>query len=189
MKTCQDETIENAAKYIRRDIEEYYEKLSENPMIWPPTIEELMCDKRLPLPSGILFLTNLLKSSKHSAAQNIHRLVESYASDLVYSVSNGAVMTPKHYLLGLNLHNVTGKKIVQTANRLGHGISYDNVLDIEAAQAKKAQMIMNSSERSVLALKPASSPNTVSTVFWVDKLDKIVIVLISNSTQISCYPE
>ena len=49
---------------------------------------------------------------------------------------------------------------------------YDEVVNIETAQAKKAQLIMNSREHSILPIIPASATNSVSTVFWVDNFDK-----------------
>ena len=50
-------------------------------------------------------------------------LIQSYSSDLVYGVTRGKVITAKHFLLGLGLHDVTGqKKPVEINHRLGHGI-------------------------------------------------------------------
>ena len=93
-----------------------------------------MSDDRLPPPSVSLFLTNLFKSSKHGVTRNIRKLVESYSPDFIYSVSKGEVLTPKHFLLGISLHDMTGqRKIVQIGNRLGHSFSFDKLLDIETA--------------------------------------------------------
>ena len=63
------------------------------------------------------------------------------------------------------------KKIVQIANRLGHSITYDEVLNIETVHANKAQLIINSREHSILPIIPASDTNSVSNVFWVDNCD------------------
>ena len=52
--------------------------------------EELMSDDRLPPPSVSLFLKNFLKSSKH-ITRNIRKLVDSYSSDFIHSVSKGEV--------------------------------------------------------------------------------------------------
>ena len=129
-----EELITKAAIFIRSDIEEYYKKIGMNPLNWPPTLEEIMSDDRLPPPSVSFFLTNLFKSSKHGVTRNIRKLVESYSSDFIHSVSKGEVLTPKHFLLGISLHDMTGqRKIVQIGNRLGHSFSYDKLLDIETA--------------------------------------------------------
>ena len=79
-----EELITKAAVFIRSDIEEYCKKIVMNPMNWPPTLEELISDDRLPPPSVSLFLTNLLKSSKHGVTRNIRKLVESYSSDFIH---------------------------------------------------------------------------------------------------------
>ena len=79
-----------------------------------------------------------------------------------------------HFLLGISLHNMTGQgKIVQIANRLGHRISYDKVLDIETAYAQKAQKTIETSEHSILPLKPATKSDSVTTFFWADNFDKV----------------
>ena len=66
------------------------------------------------------------------------------------------------------------KENVQITNRLGHCGSYDNVLDIETAQAQKAVTHMNNANTSVLPLKPKSDEETVLTVFWADNFGKNV---------------
>ena len=108
-----EELITKAAIFIRSDIEEYCKKIATNPLNWPPTLEELMSDDRLPQPSASLFLTNLLKSSNNGVTRNIRKLVESYSSDFIHSVSNGEVLTPKHFLLGISFLNTTGQRKLQ----------------------------------------------------------------------------
>ena len=99
-------------------------KLAMNPRNWLPTLEELMPDNRLPPPSVSLFLTSLLKSSKHGVTKNIWKLVDSCSSDFIDSVSKSEVLKPKHFSLGISLHNITGqRKIVQIVNRLAYSIS------------------------------------------------------------------
>lgn len=167
--------IKTAAKYIRDDIEKYCDGLP--PTNWPPTVEELMRDERLPPTSVTLFLTNLLKHKAHVPSTNKVRMIESYAADFVHGVSNGKVITLKHYLLGLGLHSITGqKKPIQFLNRFGHSISYDKVMEIETAQAQKAQNLLDTEELSFLPLKPASSNDRVMTIFWADNFDKVFIL-------------
>ena len=119
-------------------------------------------------------MTTILKSKNHGVATpKIQGFIDSFSSDLVHGISRGKVMTRKHYLLGLGLHNITGqKKVVQIVNRLGHSISYDEVLDIETAQAKRAREIIERGESSILPIIPKSDENQVSTVFWVENFDK-----------------
>ena len=49
-------------------------------------------------------------------------------------------------------------------------MSYDRVLDIETAQAQKAQQLAN--EASYLPLTPAQPEDSVTTFFWVDNFDR-----------------
>ena len=66
------------------------------------------------------------------------RLIESYAPDFIHGVSNGEVLTPEHFLLGLGLHSITGqKKHLQIANRFGHSMTYDKVMEMETCTKAK----------------------------------------------------
>ena len=70
-----------------------------------------MKDQSLPPLSVVLFLKNLLKHSKHTvSAKKKVRLIEAYASDFIHGVRNDELLTPKHFLLGLGLHSITGQK-------------------------------------------------------------------------------
>ena len=74
-------------------------------------------------------------------------------------------MAPKHFLLGLGLHSITGqKKPVQIANHLGHSMTYDKVMEIETAQAQKSQKLLDSAELSSLPLQPATEDDSVLTI-------------------------
>ena len=120
-----------------------------------------MSDDRFPPPSVPLFLTNLLKSSKHGVTRNIPNIVDSYSF-----CSKCEVLTPKHFLLNISLHYMTEqRKTVQIGNRLGHSIPYDKVLDIKTAYAQKPQKTIGSSEHSILPLKPATTSDDVATFF------------------------
>ena len=98
MKDDCDQFITTAAKYIRIDTENYCNNLP--PSNWPPTIEELSKGEKMLPTSVILFQKNLLKNNKPTVSAK-KGLIESYASDFIYGVSNGQVLTPKHLLLRL----------------------------------------------------------------------------------------
>ena len=53
-----------------------------------------------------------IKFSEHRVTKNIRKLVDSYSSDFIHSVSKREVLAPKHFLLGISLHNMTGQKKV-----------------------------------------------------------------------------
>ena len=85
---------------------------------------------------------------------------------------------PKHFLLGLGLHSITGqKKPVQIANRLEHSMTYDKVMEIQTAQARKSQKLFNSAEFSFLHLQSATEDDSVLTTFWADNIEAILLVL------------
>ena len=173
LRANEESIIKEAAKFLREDILEFCSKLP--PLSWPPTIEELSSDVRLPPPSVVLFLTSLLKSPNHKATDRLRRLVSSLSADFVHGISRGSTVTGKHFLLASGTHAMNGdKKVVQTLNRLGHCITYDNLMDIESAQAKKAVKLMEGANTSVLPMKPKNSNDTVLTFFWADNFDKIV---------------
>ena len=66
MKDDCDLIVRTAAKYMRSNIKNYCNILP--PLIWTPTIEELMKDERMPPLSMLLFLKHLLKHSKHTVS-------------------------------------------------------------------------------------------------------------------------
>ena len=92
----------------KKAILQYYSEQTK--LAWPPTPEQFSTSERNIPKSGHLFLTELFKSEKHSVtrSRNITRVVEPYAAILVHGVSRGKLMTSKHFLLGLGIHNVTG---------------------------------------------------------------------------------
>ena len=73
-----------------------------------------------------------MQFEKSNSNGNIHRMLHSYASDMIYRVTRGRVITEKHVLVELGLHNLTGQhNDVQIANHLGYFISYNTVCEIE----------------------------------------------------------
>ena len=117
------------------------------PLNWSPNIEELLKDERMPRLSVVLFQKNLVKHSKYIVSAKNMRLIESYASDFIHGVRIGEVLTPKHFLLGLGLHSITGqKKPVQIDNRLGHIMNYHKVMEIETANIPKFHKLLDFAE-------------------------------------------
>ena len=97
------------------------------------------------------------------------RMISSVTSDFIHNVSNGQIITPKHYLFALGLHNLTGQRqpVVMT-NKLGHCMSYDVCCEIETALSEAA--VAKSKETNILQIRPEGA-ETVQTVFWVDNFD------------------
>lgn len=96
--------------------------------------------------------------------------VLSIAQDLVYSVSGGKKITPKHVGLGLTLHQATrSKKLVEMFHNAGHTISYKDILRIDTALAENTLQHM---DRVTGAVVP---PNLVSRRFVHFSADNIDI--------------
>ena len=160
--------LNQAAEYLRADIGEHAKNLPE--LSWPINIDELDSENRNPPESVTSFLTQLLRNKDHPNREALTHSIESYISDLIHGVTRSKVITTKHFLLGLGLHNITGRRPpIQILHRLGHCIDYNFVCEIETAQAETAQMLATESE--ALPLKPASGAETVLTYFWVDNFD------------------
>ena len=161
--------IRTVAEQLKSDILDYCSRLPEHS--WPPTIETLLQEYGEPPESVKYFLQHLLTSVKHNvnARDKTSRLIESLTADFVFNVSDGKVITPKHYLLALGLHNITGQKQpVVVTNKLGHCISYDLSCEIETALSEAS--VKRSEETSILPIKPEAG-EIILTVFWVDNFD------------------
>ena len=122
----------------------------------PLTVESITTEFGEPPESLKLFLTTLLcigNKRKTDKLETLPRLVESFCADFVHAVSNGKVITPKHYLLDLGIHNMTGQKLpIQIMNRLGHCVSYPKVCEIETALAELS--IQQSEGLNILPVLP-----------------------------------
>ena len=132
-QTC----IKSAAAILRADILSYCNAIKDQH--WLPTIETVNAEYGSPPDFVKLFLNTLLYSGKKNIDKldALPRLVESFCADFVHAVSKGEVITPKHYLLSLGMHNMTGQKLpIQIVNKLGHCISYPETCEIEAAFAE-----------------------------------------------------
>ena len=119
-------------------------------------------------------------------------MINSFSADLINAISKDKIVTPKHYLVGLGIHNITGQKVpVQVMSRLGHSISYSQVCEIETSFAELA-LHKAENEFEVLPILPESD-ETVLTYFWVDnfnvKVEKIGGTSAVNTTHLMAFQE
>ena len=99
--------------------------------------------------------------------------MESFAADIIFSVTRDKLLSLKHFALAISLHSITGsRKVIDILNKLGHCIDYNITCEIETSQAVKAQELANIS--LTLPLLPSADNDTLDTYFWVDNFDKIV---------------
>ena len=133
-----NDILREAAEYLSKDILGYSAKFDTS--TWPPTCESVKEEEDKHYPTALNdFFSCLLKSGVCSSNKNINRLISSYGYDLIHGVTRRKIVTPKHFLLGVGLHNMTGLKLpITILSHLGHSISYDLLCEIETTEAEVA---------------------------------------------------
>ena len=120
----------------------------------------------------MLFYKHLLQSKStlnKTNPENVQRLSDSFALDIIAVINQGKTITTNRFLLALGLHNITGqRKVVEIVNRLGHCLTYNTICEAETTFAAKAQQLLSN---SFLPLHPINEYDYVLTAFWVDNFD------------------
>ena len=71
-------------------------------------------------------------SNRHTSRTTT--LVQSFSQDIIYAVTNGQHMPPKHVLLPNAVKTLTWNvELIQTLNKLGHGVSYSQLEENDTA--------------------------------------------------------
>ena len=122
-----EEKVMKVAKMFRTQIEESMETFKK----WPPHPDEILSEN-VSIPNLLhIFLKSLL-SKNFPVSQRVERLSKSIGQDIIYNQSNGKIKTVKHVQLGIITKKRTGSRfLIDSLNRLGHSISYDEVSNIE----------------------------------------------------------
>ena len=131
---CSDEKrIEEAALILRRHILDA--KNSSGDIPFPPTASWLLSDQREPPHLLKDFLSHLVTGNpKHKISAKSLRFINSCSQDICYATTNGQWEMPKHILLAMTVHHLTGSaQIITLLNRLGHCQSYTRTLELETA--------------------------------------------------------
>ena len=125
------------------------------------------------LPSNFKsFLTNLFKSKPNE----LNIKINSLGQDLLYVINNGQLLTPKHILLPFTVKSLTGNvELVKILNRLGHGVSYSKICEIEAFLA--SQKISKSN-----VIIPESIQIFIPTTLVFDNIDRLEETLSGSDT-------
>ena len=152
-----------AARKIRQSVVNMIEQA--DPLSWPPSVDELERRSRETQVQLIQFLHKLLIGDSHnSIGSTKSRIAQSIADDIIYNISNGNFLGVKHCSMGLAIHSMTGqKRPIVILSRLGHSISYENVLEIETAQAEVAEQFRSNS--SILPIQPVEEITKVKFFF------------------------
>ena len=95
--------------------------------------------------------------------------VDSIAQDIVYAVSGGSQVPPKHILLPVAVKSLTGNvELIRILNRLGHGMSYTNVEENETALC----LLKISGAANEVMLPENILPHLFTTLAW-DNINQI----------------
>lgn len=137
-------------------------------------------DEAIPcIPDSLYMLLRLIfggqEALEDDSSENnidlVQRRVLSVAQDLVYCVSGGTKLTPKHIGLALVLHQATrSKHLVELFNKAGNCMSYEQVLQVDTALAEST---LKSMDQATGAIIP---PNIVADKFIHYTTDNIDIL-------------
>ncbi len=135
-------TLYHAATLIRNDI-----KKCQGLNIDPVHIEDITNEKAKDIiPESVYNLLKSIIAGPKAENQNCtaeeERKVLSLGQDLVYAVSNGRVITPKHIGVGMTVkHKTNSKYMLNLLNHAGHSVSYSEVQKIDKSIANTNKQI------------------------------------------------
>ena len=95
------------------------------------------------IPTSLFVFLRLLCTGKDPAEYqdddlSVRRCVFSIAQDMMFGVSKGKILTPKHIGLGLSVHQATrSKELVNLLNAAGNCVSYNMIRRIDTPIAKR----------------------------------------------------
>ena len=81
---------------------------------------------------------------------------------MISSVTNGSILTAKHFLLAVLLHSITGiKQIIEILHKMGHCMSYNKTCEIEIRMAVRT--LAQTKQSDILPLLPIGQ-ETINTL-------------------------
>ncbi len=149
-------TVFKACKILRTLLLSVTPKLS-----WPPqrgeissaTVESLVPSLVHNALVWILTDNESIVDEKINSAESTEIKIATIAQDLLYNATGGSIKTPKHVALPSATKSLTGsKKLVTALSRLGHGIAYTQLTEMEDAMLK--EKINNESTLIPTNIKP-----------------------------------
>ena len=147
---------------------------------WPPLPSDLT-DAAAYIPDDLNNFLNVLltgKKCKSNISDKFTRAVESIGQDIVYSVTLGSKKPPKHILLPFAVKSLTGNvELIRILNRLGHGISYSQLAEIDTA------LCLNKLSRfeDTVPIPECIQPHVPTTLGW-DNIDRLEETLSGKDT-------
>lgn len=114
---------------------------------WPPLIGDISDENAETMISALvrdflqLMLIGTVSPDSNNPSGSTQCRILSIAQDLLFVVSKGRKMTPKHIALGNAIHHLSrNKSLLTMVNRFGHCISHDQVMRINTAVANQLQV-------------------------------------------------
>ena len=129
---------------VARILREEVVNMTPSFLQWPPSEDQLL-NANVDVPSLLKHFLSGLISTKTRLSSNKERIVEGLAQDIIFRIQNGRHKPLKHILLSLCTKRKTGsKQVIQWLNKLGHGISYDDVncLETSLAESQMCDMVL-----------------------------------------------
>jgi hypothetical protein len=159
--------INIAAETIRSEV-----KSAKSSLEWPPKIDNLEAQQTLLTPQLKVFLSKLFGSQGHELDVKVNSL----GQDILYVLNNGTFLTTKHVLLPFTVKALTGNvELLKILNRLGHGVSYSKVAEIEAALATQK---LSEAETIV----PSAIQRNIPATLVFDNIDRLEETLSGSGT-------
>lgn len=159
--------ITAAAIDIRKQI-----KAMQDEIPWPPEPQNLSPDQ-FKIPEGLeTFLSVLYFGDNREKELNPRkaRFKFSIGQDLVYTVTDGRVKTPKSILFPCAVKTLTNNtELVNIVNRLGHGVSYTLLMELFTENAYK--IYEERLENSVVL--PRDALKEEFTIYVADNIDRL----------------
>ena len=133
LASSDEQRVEEEALILRRYIIE--SKQGAEDMPYPPTISWLLLEETQPPNLLRDFLANLVSGKpKEKLSAKSLRFVNSCSQDICFVNTNGRWVMPKHILLAMTVHHLTGsEEIISILNCYGHCQSYSRTLELETA--------------------------------------------------------
>lgn len=169
--------IDQTSSHIRTIIKQ---KMTVTP--WPFHPSDVKDSGYITLPDQLeRLLIGLLTGNPETKTQTqkITALVQSFSQDIIYAVTGGQHKTPKQILLTYAVKTLTGNtELIQTLNKLGHGVSYSQLEENDTALCLQ-KLATASNQRVVL---PASiKPHVFTNLAW-DNIDRLEETLTGKGT-------
>ena len=156
-------TVLLCGKLLKQEVSKMQDTLG-----WPLQPEDLYPDK-FEIPELLdRFLSVLLGDGK-SCSNRQSRLKYSFAQDLIYSITNGRVKTPKSFLLPTMVKTLTNNtEIINILNKLGHGVSYSALIESETENAYS----IYEKQLTEDCVIPASCKKEAFSIYVADNIDR-----------------